>query len=151
MSNRTMESDSGDDPCLGQAGRRAVSHGRDAKDAVGAILREREVRAERLVSVGPNRFGFMERADFALDGLPQFPDGLAIQVRAQYTRGTADTKLSALVESIRDSYPSPAVIVIDGDGWRTGIVDWARGQVDGRRLLGVFSLEEFGEWASSNL
>ena len=58
-----------------------------------------------------------------------------------------DEKLSFEVLSINaDGYP--AIVVLDGGGYRQGAKQWLRGQAGKNRLLYVFNLGDFQRYAS---
>jgi hypothetical protein len=74
-----------------------------------------------------------------------FPKCLAIDTIWQKSSGSVDSKFPYLVANIKEKYPYPTIIVIDGGGYRKGARTWLQNQVD-EKLLHVFSVEEFKEW-----
>lgn len=88
--------------------------------------------------------------DFWLDGVPSFPNGLALEVKWQQSTGSVDEKFPYLVLNIKTCYPCPAIIIADGGGQRPGALQWLRGQTD-PSLLAVLSLSEFVAWANRSL
>lgn len=71
---------------------------------------------------------------------------LIIESKWQSVGGTADEKLPYLCMNIKQRYPYPTIIVLGGEGWHPGAVEWIQCQVDGERLLHVLSVEEFMKW-----
>ena len=51
---------------------------------------------------------------------------------------------------VRESLPFPAIVVLDGRGYKPEAEAWLRNQVDGNKLLNVFDLTEFQTWANSD-
>lgn len=132
-------------------GRQAVKNGAAAEATIFCILKERGFVVERQKVVGRSVYGSELRVDFAVAPCPQFPNGLIVESKWQETAGSADEKLPYLVENIRTRYPSPCIVILDGDGFRAGASEWMRNQVDGRSLLGVFTFTEFLIWCNRNL
>jgi hypothetical protein len=90
------------------------------------------------------------RVDVKIDPCPAFPDGLIIEGKWQHTTGSVEEKLPYLVMNIRQRYPYPAIIIIDGSGFSEGALAWLRDQIDGH-LLAVFSLREFVSWLNRGI
>ena len=100
--------------------------------------------------IGYSIYGLPPLTDFWVRGAPDYPQGLAIEVKWQQSTGSVDEKFPYLVLNIQQCYPCPALVVADGGGQRPGALQWLRGQVSGN-LLGVFSVSEFLAWANRNL
>jgi hypothetical protein len=98
------------------------------------------------VSLGSGIYGTGIRADFVV--MPRSrKEPIIIECKWQQTLGTADEKLPFLVANIREHYPYPTCIVIDGSGFREGALRWLRRQKD-HKIFGVYSLSEFQTWAN---
>ena len=93
-------------------------------------------------------YGGEMRVDAFISNVSDFPDGLIVECKWQEKRGSAYEKLPYLVLNIKQCYPCPAVIVAAGKEHRNGKMRWLRGQVDGEKLLAVFTLEEFIAWTN---
>lgn len=132
-------------------GGRASSNGASAEDTISDILTRKGCTPERQKSIGQGIYGTMLRADFFLEHIPDYPDGLIIESKWQETMGSVDEKLPYLVENIRICYPCPAIIVVGGGGMRSLALAWLKRQADGYRLVAVFTLEEFLTWANRSL
>jgi len=91
------------------------------------------------------------RADFQLGPTVAFQRGLIIECKWQDVGGSADEKLPYLVANIRERFPMPAIVIVDGHGMRAQAVEWLRRQVDGDRLVGVFDLGQFVSWLQRTL
>lgn len=132
-------------------GGRAGSNGASAEDTISDILTRKGHRHERQKGIGQGIYGTMLRADFFLEQVSGYPDGLIIESKWQETMGSVDEKLPYLVENIRICYPCPAIIVVGGGGMRPLALAWLKRQADGNRLAAVFTLEEFLTWANRTL
>jgi hypothetical protein len=128
--------------------------GRSAEHNVAALLDTARVVYQRQHRLCPSIYpGEVCVVDFLVRNAIDYPHGLAIEVKWQETNGSADEKFPYVVENIRQRFPCPAVVIVcgrdtrgDGGGARQGAIDWLRRQVDGRTLVGVFSIEEFMRW-----
>jgi hypothetical protein len=122
--------------------------GRRAEDAIADLLKRHDCEFRRQAKIGLSIYHpHVLHADFLVDNILEFPDGLAIESKWQDIGGTADEKFPYLVANIMgDRYPCPVVVVVNGGGVRSGALQWLKAQVDGRRLVGVFSFEELLSW-----
>jgi len=123
-------------------GAQANRTGDVAEQVVGAVLRAYGVNYIRQQKIGIGIYeGRMLRVDFYL------PDHeLIIESKWQSVGGTADEKLPYLCLNIKQRYPCPTIIVLGGEGWHDGAVEWIKAQIDNERLLHVLSVEEFMKW-----
>jgi hypothetical protein len=96
----------------------------------------------RELAVGPSVYGTRMRCDIALRHPVAHPDGLIIEAKWQSSGGSVDEKFPYLVACIKDAYPLPAIVVLDGDGW-TGC------RRRGRRRLANMYYEFTLCWTSS--
>jgi PD-(D/E)XK nuclease superfamily domain len=127
-------------------------HGTAAELIIGAMLRTARCEYTTQVDVGRSIYGTTIRADFVLHNLIEFPGGLVLESKWQDSEGTADEKFPYLVANIHGAgYGYPVVVVLGGNGYKPGAVVWIRQQVDGRRLLAVFSWEELQSWLLRNV
>lgn len=131
-------------------GKRANMNGQAAEDVIASILMQRRYIPQRQYLIGSSIFNTPLFADFYLDDIPTFPGGLIIESKWQEVGGSVDEKFPYLVANIQEVYPSPAIIVLHGGGFRPGAEQWLRRQVRGN-LFGVFRLEEFLTWVNHNL
>lgn len=89
------------------------------------------------------------KSDFYLNQKPVgFEDGLHCEVRWQDSEGSADEKICYLLENIRTVYQRPAVVVLGGASIDAQY-DYLKDRVDGKKLCGVFRLEEFITFAKT--
>lgn len=133
-----------------QQGQRASTNGRSAEDVIASILMAKRFIPQRQYPICTGIFGTQIYADFYLNDVPSFRNGLAIESKWQEVGGSADEKLCYLERNIQECYPCPAIIVIHGGGARPGAEQWLRAQVRGN-LFGVYRLEEFLTWVNHNL
>lgn len=132
-------------------GQQAVRSGRAAEATIYCIIKERGYEVHRQAFVGNSIKGGEIRADFLINGTPQFPEGLIIESKWQEVAGTADEKLFGLAIDIQQCYPLPTIVIVAGGGAREPIVAWLRRQVNGGTLYAVFDFEQFLTWAIRNL
>lgn len=74
---------------------------------------------------------------------------LCIESKWQASTGSVDEKFPYLVINIKEKFPCPAIVVLDGGGYKEGAEKWLRSQVDDK-LLRVFNMTEFQKWANSD-
>lgn len=98
------------------------------------------------VHLGTGIYGTGIKTDFVV--LPRSAkEPFIIECKWQQADGSVDEKLPFLVANIRECYPHNAIIVIDGEGFRPGAVQWLRKQIGGR-VAGVYSMQEFQSWVN---
>ena len=130
----------------GSQGRKAVRAGETAETFIYQMFRQRGYPVERQVEIGLNIYGYPTRCDFIVRRLPGLAAGLIIESKWQQAGGSVDEKYPFLVANIRAWYPHPTIILADGGGARPGAIQWLRSQVDGRKLIGVYSFSELIKW-----
>ncbi len=89
------------------------------------------------------------KCDFLLYHPVKHADCLIIEAKWQQVSGTVDEKYPYLVENIQKMMPHPTIIVIDGEGYKPGAIEWLRKQV-GDNLLYVVNLVGFQKLINSN-
>ena len=87
------------------------------------------------------------KCDFVLYYPQKHSDGLVIEAKWQQSGGSVDEKYPFLVLNIKEKYPYPTVIVLDGGGYKKTAEEWLRAQVDSK-LIHVFNMQEFLIWAN---
>jgi hypothetical protein len=132
-------------------GAQANSTGRVAENMIDAMLRKLGYVPLRGHIIGTGIYDTPIHADFLIACAPGFPKGLIIESKWQGVNGSADEKYPYLVENIRSCYPCPVIILADGDGARPGAIRWLKAQIDGQRLIAVYSLKELVTWCNRNL
>lgn len=132
------------------SGSRANRSGRTAEYILAFILKHQGFSVKKQHIAGKNIYGGRLQIDLFVQGLKNFPDGLAVESKWQDVRGTADEKIPYLVANVQECYPCPTVIVVHGGGIRSGAVKWAKSQINDK-LIAVHSLEEFISWAMREL
>src|SRR5687767_6646421 len=70
------------------------------------------------------------KCDFILYHPQKHPESLIIEAKWQQDTGSVDEKYPFLVANIREKFPSPTIIVLDGGGYRKQAEAWLRKQVD---------------------
>jgi len=128
-------------------GAAANRSGLTAEQIIATVLSGRGIEFTQQTTVCIGIYGTPIRADFYLPGVYADRNGLVIESKWQAVGGSADEKLPYLVENIRHCFPCPAIIVIDGTGFRPGAVDWLRRQVDPQHLIAVQTISQFVMWA----
>lgn len=78
----------------------------------------------------------------------KYPNKLAIEMKWQQTAGSIDEKYPYLVLNIKEIFPCPAIIVIDGGGYKDGAIEWLKNQID-TKLIGVYDLSGFLKWSNN--
>jgi PD-(D/E)XK nuclease superfamily domain len=127
--------------------------GRTAEDAIADLLRRHNCEFRRQAKIGRSIYRpHVLHADFLVDNILEFPDGLAIESKWQDIAGTADEKFPYLVANVMaGSYRCPVLVVVHGGGVRPGALQWLKAQVDGKRLVAVFSFEELLSWVQRRI
>ena len=131
-------------------GRKANRAGKTVEDVIYCIFKERGYQVERQYDIGHNVYGHNHRCDFYILGVPGFNNGLIIESKWQSVNGSVDEKYPFLVANVKSVYPAPCLIVADGGGMKDGALEWLKGQVDGVKLIAVFSMEELIKWVINN-
>lgn len=93
-------------------------------------------------------YGTQLKTDILLFDKIKYPLKLAIEIKWQQTSGSVDEKYPYLVINIKKMFPCPAIIIIDGGGYKEGALNWLKGQID-NKLIGVYDLSGFLKWANS--
>ena len=86
--------------------------------------------------------------DILLFHKDKHPNKLAIEIKWQQVPGSVDEKYPYIVENIKHAFPCPAIIILDGGGYKIGAKQWLKRQIDDK-LIGVYSLVEFMAWANN--
>lgn len=101
----------------------------------------------RQIVIGNSIYNTPLKSDFMLHHPQKWPDSLIIECKWQQVSGSVDEKYPYTVQNIKEKYPCPAVILLDGDGYKPGAKAWLCSQVDDK-LLAVFSMSEFQKWVN---
>lgn len=133
-------------------GGRANGNGRTAETLIGAVLKGKGMPFVPQYPIGNGIYGTPIKVDFYLPTAPGYLDGLIIEAKWQDANGSVEEKLPYLWFNIEHHYPCPAIVVIDGPGFRPGAVEWLRGRARvNSNLADVFNLQEFVSWCNRNL
>lgn len=116
-------------------------HGTDARSAVESLLTSSGHLVERDQVVGETIYGTPARVPFIASACRRCSSDVIVEVVSQSSRGSADQKFPYLVENIKTRYNLPTIVVLIGEGFSKGSLEWLRAQVDGKRLLAVMTLE----------
>ena len=95
-------------------------------------------------------YGRPLKLDFMIYHPEKHPNKLIIECKWQQRKGSTDEKYPYNVLNIRENYPAPVIILLDGAGFRSGAGGWLRAQVDGQKLVAVFSMMEFQTWVNND-
>lgn len=98
--------------------------------------------------IGVGIYNSILKTDVLIFDKNKYPNKLAIEMKWQQIGGSVDEKYPYLVLNIKEIFPCPAIIVIDGGGYKEGALNWLKNQVD-NQLIGVFDLSGFLKWANS--
>lgn len=104
----------------------------------------------RQMNIGKSIYGTKLISDFMLYHPEKHPDKLIIECKWQQSSGSVDEKYPYNVLNIQQMYPCPAIILLDGEGYKTGAAEWLRKQVDGKKLLAVLSMVQFQIWVNND-
>lgn len=124
--------------------------GNVAERIIACILSERGYKIKRQHPIGMSIYNHNLKCDFFISNVTGFPNGLIIESKWQDVSGSADEKFPYLVMNIKEKYPCPAIVVIGGDGCKTGAVEWLINQIDGK-LIGIHTIEEFVSFVNRKL
>ena len=103
----------------------------------------------REFTVGKSIYGTDLRSDLIIYHPDKHPGCLIIESKWQQSTGSVDEKYPFLVLSLKQKeIPYPAIVVLDGGGYKSLAEDWLRKQIDDK-LLNVFSMMEFRKWSNS--
>ena len=95
------------------------------------------------VQLGKTIYNTNRKADFVVFHPKLFPNSLIIECKWQQTPGSVDEKYPFLIENIEKARLT-TIILIDGDGYKPGALEWLRKQekkID--CLQGVWNMKEF--------
>jgi hypothetical protein len=87
--------------------------------------------------------------DFILHNPKQLPLSLIIECKWQQVGGSVDEKYPYTIANIKEKSPYPAIILLDGEGYKLGAKEWLKSQIDDK-LLGVFNMGEFTKWVNQS-
>lgn len=87
------------------------------------------------------------KGDFVIHHPEKWPKCLVVEAKWQQIGGSVDEKFPYLVMNIKERYPYPAIVVIDGGGFKKGAVDWLVNQ-KGENILEVFTMPQFQKWVN---
>jgi len=123
-------------------GARATRTGKMAETTIAVILSQKGYSFKQGFRLCKSIYGHNLKTDFFITNIPDFPEGLAIESKWQQKAGSNDEKFPYLVTNIKNQFPCPAIVVVDGNGQKAGAIRWIKNQVD-EKLIGVYSLAEF--------
>lgn len=109
-------------------------------------------RYARQVYIGQGIYNTDIYVDFFFVDSSLNHSGIIIECKWQQTGGSVDEKLPYVNLNIKECYPVPTIVLIDGDGMRSGAISWLKAQVTSNpNLLAVHTLSSFMAWANNNL
>jgi hypothetical protein len=92
---------------------------------------------------GESIYGSLRKCDFLVMNQEKFPDSLIIECKWQESTGSVDEKYPFIMLNI-EKIGVPAIVLIDGDGYKKQAFDWLKKQVlPDRALIGVHTMKEF--------
>ena len=93
-------------------------------------------------------YGHDIKCDFLLYHPQKWSNYLALECKWQQSPGSVDEKFPYLVLNLVYQYPCPSIIIVDGDGYKEGAIEWLKNQVSKHeKLLHVFNISEFLQWS----
>lgn len=131
-------------------GGRANRTGKTAERTIACVLKENEYDFTQGYRLCESIYGHPLKTDFFIRNVAGFPDGLAIESKWQQIAGSNDEKFPYLVTNIKQMFPCPAIVVVDGNGQKPGALRWLRGQTD-EKLIAVFNIAEFIKFVNSDM
>lgn len=88
--------------------------------------------------------------DFYVRDIAGFPDGLSIDIAVwelplNYSN---DSTMNLIIHNIKNCYPFPAILVVPDSGYllKPRHIEFLKKNIDERKLLGVYTLDEFVLW-----
>ena len=127
---------------MNEGGARAASNGKAVEDVINGVLHQITTDVQRQYSIGLGIYGTEIFVDFYCLSLGQI-----IESKWQGSNGTADEKLPYLAENIIQNYPLPTTVVLSGDGFRSGAIDWMRSRLAKTSDHQALTMNEFLTWA----
>ena len=119
--------------------------GAAAEHIIACILDGRDYRQQ--VPLCDSIYGHPMRVDFVVMGLAGYPCGIAIEVKRQGVSGSVDEKIPYAIANIKEVFPIPGLLVLDGSGMKPGCRRWAKKQIrTGENLAGVVDVVDFASW-----
>ncbi len=135
-----------------QQGKQANVTGKAAETAIYSVLHGKGYHVEKQKrKICLSIYGTPVKVDLYVTPCARWPLGLAIESKWQEAGGSVDEKYPFLVANIKERYPCPCIVILDGGGYRPGAARWLRAQADAQKLLHVFTLAEFLTWSNRNL
>ena len=111
-----------------------------------ALYLEQKIYTRQLI-VGDTIYGTKWKADFTLHRPDKEPINLIIECKWQQTGGSVDEKYPYIVHNIKEKSPYPAIILLDGEGYKPQAKSWLKAQID-EKLIGIFNMGEFLKWTN---
>lgn len=127
-------------------GARANLTGKTAEDCIASCLSSHGLTFERQKLVGLTIYELPLQVDFWLPPSALASHPIIIESKWQGSAGSADEKFAYLERNIRERFPCPAIVVLDGPGFRLGAQQWLQNQVDGTQFMHLFTLAQFMHW-----
>jgi site-specific DNA-adenine methylase len=101
----------------------------------------------RQFNLGKTIYNTVWQCDFILYHPIKHSNCFVIESKWQQSSGSADKKYPYTILNIKKQSVYDAIIIIDGDGYKKGALQWLKDQVHGN-LKGVFSMSEFTTWTN---
>jgi hypothetical protein len=100
------------------------------------------------ISIGNSIYNTPIKSDFMIRHPDKWPDKVIIECKWQQIAGSVDEKYPYTVQNIKEKYPCPAIVLLDGGGYKPGAKNWLCEQIDGSQLIAVFNMSEFTRWVN---
>jgi len=127
-------------------GRKASSAGKAFEDNLASQLTAAGCEFVQQIRIeNGSVFGGTKIVDFLILNHEDYSEGLVIEAKWQDSLGSAEEKIVFSVACIKEAYLFPSMLVIEGDGFKKGVIPWARRQVGGN-LIAVKNTSEFTKW-----
>ncbi|WP_341753294.1 MULTISPECIES: PD-(D/E)XK nuclease superfamily protein [unclassified Candidatus Tisiphia] len=101
----------------------------------------------RQFNLGKTIYNTVWQCDFILYHPAKHSNCFVIESKWQQSSGSADEKYPYTTKILNIKSVYDAIIIIDGDGYKKGALQWLKDQVHGN-LKGVFSMSEFTTWTN---
>ncbi|WP_250311938.1 PD-(D/E)XK nuclease superfamily protein [Rickettsia endosymbiont of Oedothorax gibbosus] len=101
----------------------------------------------RQFNLGKIIYNTVWQCDFILYHPTKHFNCLFTESKWQQSSGSADEKYPYIILNIKKQSVYNTIIIIDGDGYKKGALQWLKNQVYGN-LKGVFSMSEFTTWTN---
>ena len=135
---------------IAMQGQRATTAGKAFEQQIAAQLRAKGVDfTEQVRLANGSIFGGVKVIDFLIHNLEEYPHGVYLEAKWQDSLGSAEEKIVFSIACIKETYDKPSILVLDGDGFKKGVIPWVERQ-QGGYLIKVLSGGDLTKWLMRN-